>query len=1839
MTAMPGTSNGLKIDGSAVTQPISAAGLPLPTGAATAAGQPTVAGSGSTTSGQTGNLDMAAVTSSSPAYTNGQTNPLSLTTAGGLRIDGSAVTQPVSAASLPLPSGAATAANQTSWQGATGTAAPGNASYSGARAENAEPSPASNGNLTGLAVGLEGKLITLPFANKENMVRGTASQTGTSATTLIAAQGSGIKIYVTGVQCKNTGSATTIVTLNDNETTGSGTVLIVPTSGGDNEVYQNSACRRREYRAHLHAIGCVVDRLLQCSRIRGIVTVKRVLSFLSGLALGLIGPFGRMPAWAQLLTLGVGGVIGASILTPPALTPQLSAAFDSNIPNGVSNSGLKVNGGGAAGSMELPSTISNSWFETVEGTTDALFSGLAANWEGIFAPNLYLQPASGMVLFMPQISYDGTNWKWWNGIAGIYPASTPISMGANGAGYNSAIYAWTATGGGCAREPSGVWWPSSASTIAITDPGLNCNTAPVIAPASIPGVGATQALSTGATSCVANSPVSGEMTVTTSVAIAHGIAPGQTFPLSGFTGGGNTGYNATYTALAGTTGTTLIGETTTGGGTCPANSPDTSGGFALSGTGASIIIPAFSITAPYAASNGTGIIAKNNDHFCAVLGEYGADSPTPGVQFLHLVDQNGVAYPGAPSVPASLNQGAVSFNGYIIAGTQDTTGTFTASFGASGVPSTLMTVTGSVTGTALAVGQTITGPSVAPNTTIASLGTGSGGAGTYFLSTSNVMASSAGFTAHTYAPALTVTSMNSVSITGATWSSANNGTITFTAAANWVLPGTVFTVSGASPGSYNGTYIAGVGTNATGTTIAAVSWPVASLANPGSYVSGGSFVGTIEPGMYVPGVTGQQVISPYGTFGGSGTGGAGTYGLTVAAENSFNITASISGTTLNVTTSGAGSFEQLVPGQTFTTVGGVSSGTQIVAQTSGTGGTTGNYTVNNSQTVSSQTLTLSGNIWSAGTPGILYAANPFYYTITPSYTVAWLGQASIHTQAVQGDVTTGIGAKGLTLGTQDAGAWGGELANAGMHWGVFPQDSSGNPSTASLASLCQKTTDYQAFDAANSITADSLYRLNDPGEWGDSSYATITGYLSGASGTSGGAATLHVLSTVFGTLALPTGTATGFLAAPGLPPSPTPASVNPASIPLTTSAGSTYTVTFPAGVTSINLGSSGSPVQFSVGKWKPLAPLGTAFVNGYITSSGGSGACASNPCLNVTSIQTGANTLGATFTGTYNPALATNNLTVSGITGSLQAGMLITDGGVSLSAVQPLLLTTATCTATCTAYGGYYPSTIGPESMTATLSTVSPGQLIAGPGVNTPVQIVGYGAGTSLPAAGATYVLSNAANGAVGSSGSPVAFTLSSVTGGGAVAPGPALTVTEIGAGEMFAVTNYPSSSPTGSIRLKGTYSTASLGGTPSAIQAQLSLTAGGPAIAGFSWANLSSPSIGGGNWSGSIASVPPGLYWVSVRAANGAAYATMRNFVSVGMVVDTQGEGNPGAYFSAGTGGDNNTIITGIDSVMWASGFGSPNVYGPFLGPFGAANKFRLAFSREIPANRLTQQASGLPLAEGPTNFDQAFWNGAGVGVGQIDVVYPGIGSVVALLGNQPQSQTIGIGNGSNATFCSLAIYCSVSAAGIGSSGSGPLAYNAAGLTGATITGYVTTAAGVSTLHVSTLAAGALEPGLVLSGAGVAGSPNSDRMHGELCLFVRGRPRHDLDAQHQPGDDRLVGKSGAVQRRAVRRGAVAQFLRPGSWLSDGPERGLRQPGRQVRLLLAQRQRNGRLHQLVDLLLHRAERAVLGRGDRKLIHQLRHRRLRHRVLIAAGVGRDHPGVMDQHRLPQRDHRQ
>ncbi len=104
-----GNSSGIAVPTSLASLPSLAAGsatigsianingtVSLPTGAATSANQPTNAAQASTTSGQTGNLHMGAVTTSSPLYTSGQTDPLSLTTAGALRVDATATTQPIS---------------------------------------------------------------------------------------------------------------------------------------------------------------------------------------------------------------------------------------------------------------------------------------------------------------------------------------------------------------------------------------------------------------------------------------------------------------------------------------------------------------------------------------------------------------------------------------------------------------------------------------------------------------------------------------------------------------------------------------------------------------------------------------------------------------------------------------------------------------------------------------------------------------------------------------------------------------------------------------------------------------------------------------------------------------------------------------------------------------------------------------------------------------------------------------------------------------------------------------------------------------------------------------------------------------------------------------------------------------------------------------------------------------------------------------------------------------------------------------------------------------------------------------------------------------------------------------------------------------------------------------------------------------------------------------------------------------------------------------------------------------------------------------------------------------
>lgn len=121
----------VKMDVSAVTQPVSAASLPLPTGAATAAKQPALGTAGTPSAdvisvqgvvgGQavpvsgtfyqaTQPVSAAALPLPSGAATaalQGGGLPAALGAGGGLKVDGSGTALPVSAAALPLPSGAA----------------------------------------------------------------------------------------------------------------------------------------------------------------------------------------------------------------------------------------------------------------------------------------------------------------------------------------------------------------------------------------------------------------------------------------------------------------------------------------------------------------------------------------------------------------------------------------------------------------------------------------------------------------------------------------------------------------------------------------------------------------------------------------------------------------------------------------------------------------------------------------------------------------------------------------------------------------------------------------------------------------------------------------------------------------------------------------------------------------------------------------------------------------------------------------------------------------------------------------------------------------------------------------------------------------------------------------------------------------------------------------------------------------------------------------------------------------------------------------------------------------------------------------------------------------------------------------------------------------------------------------------------------------------------------------------------------------------------------------------------------------------------------------------------
>ena len=155
------------------------------------------------------------------------------------------------------------------------------------------------------------------------------------------------------------------------------------------------------------------------------------------------------------------------------------------------------------------------------------------------------------------------------------------------------------------------------------------------------------------------------MKVTAQVAVAHGVSPGQTFTLQGFTGTGFTGYNATYTALPGTD-RHDPGRRDDYRRLAPAR-PRRSTRLPMRERlsvepAVRLRPPPSSPTNPW--SHGmTGITSHVGQHFCGIIGEYGPDSSFPGAQFVSFVDDKGNALPGAPALVPWLNQGTANLPG------------------------------------------------------------------------------------------------------------------------------------------------------------------------------------------------------------------------------------------------------------------------------------------------------------------------------------------------------------------------------------------------------------------------------------------------------------------------------------------------------------------------------------------------------------------------------------------------------------------------------------------------------------------------------------------------------------------------------------------------------------------------------------------------------------------------------------------------------------------------------------------------------------------------------------------------------------------------------------------------------------------------------------------------------------------------------------------------------------------------------------------------------------------------------------------------------------------------
>lgn len=93
----------------------------------------------------------------------------------------------------------------------------------------------ADADYTQITVDRTGRAITLPFAPEAARSRGTATTTGTTDISVVAASGdANLKTYITDMQIVNTGASTSLITFKDGNAGATLGYTIAPTGGGSN---------------------------------------------------------------------------------------------------------------------------------------------------------------------------------------------------------------------------------------------------------------------------------------------------------------------------------------------------------------------------------------------------------------------------------------------------------------------------------------------------------------------------------------------------------------------------------------------------------------------------------------------------------------------------------------------------------------------------------------------------------------------------------------------------------------------------------------------------------------------------------------------------------------------------------------------------------------------------------------------------------------------------------------------------------------------------------------------------------------------------------------------------------------------------------------------------------------------------------------------------------------------------------------------------------------------------------------------------------------------------------------------------------------------------------------------------------------------------------------------------------------------------------------------------------------------------------------------------------------------------------------------------------------------